>query len=52
MINWCLDDGLWIQPGFLAAAFHIDGTSNEGNIDIGFRKMWNGRNNRSICASQ
>lgn len=51
MINWCLDDELWIHPGFLAAACHIDGTGNEGNNEGRFRRMWNGRNNRNICAS-
>lgn len=30
MINWCLHDELWIRPGFLAAARHIDSTGNEG----------------------
>lgn len=51
MINWCLDDELWIHPGFLAAARHIDGIGNEGNNEGRFRRMWNGRNNRNICGS-
>lgn len=51
MINWCLDDELWIHPGFLAGVCHVDGTCNEGNDEGRFRRMQNGRNNRNICAS-
>lgn len=51
MINWCLDDELWIHPGFLAGVCLVDGTCNEGNDEGRFRRMQNGRNNRNICAS-
>lgn len=51
MINWGLDDELWIHPGFLAAACLIDGTCNEGNNEGSLRRTWDGRNNRNICAS-
>ena len=51
MTDCCLDDELWIHPGFLAAACYIDGPGNEGNNEGRFRRIWNGRNNRNICAS-
>lgn len=51
MINWCLDDELWRHPGFLTAACCIDGTTNDGNNEGRFRRMLDGRDNRSICAS-
>lgn len=52
MINWCLDDGLWIQPGFLAAAFHIDGTGNEGNNEEGSERCGMGGTMGASVASQ
>lgn len=51
MIHWCWDDELWTHPGFLAAAYRIDGGGNEGDNVGRFRRMCSGRNNRNICAS-
>lgn len=40
MIHWRSDDKLRVRSGFLVTACCIDGSTNEGNNERSFRRMW------------